>query len=141
MHRNISDISISDAAELAAQKGLKTHGLGAVSSSTAPSVPTSLANLIIYQTDQALTANVPHALSAGDKREDSSSDDVAEDVWGYLLPLNSQHSTLIPLKNRNTRPIAKTEKLYEIGNLQHADRNAGSIAGRYLVGRHPECGE
>lgn len=85
--------------------------------------------------------NIPDPLPVGDNTEDSDLDDVAEGVWGYLLPLNSPYSTRMALKNGNARPIAKTGNTYEIRDLQHANRNAVSIAGRYLIGRHPECGE
>jgi hypothetical protein len=65
----------------------------------------------------------------------------AEGVWGYLIPLNSQQGTPITLENANTRPIAKPEGSYETGNLQRADKNPISSAGRYLIGRHSECRE
>jgi hypothetical protein len=94
-----------------------------------------------YQMDEAYPANTPHALSVGDDREDSISNDVAEGVWGYLLPLNSQQGTPIALKNASTSPIAKTEGSYETGNLHNADKHPVSSAGRYLIGRHSECGE
>jgi hypothetical protein len=91
--------------------------------------------------DAVNPAHTPDRLPAGDNREDFNLVDVAECVWGYLLPLNTQHGAHIALKNCNTRPIAETENPYEVGNLHYADRNAVSIAGRYLIGRHPECGE
>jgi len=95
----------------------------------------------VSEIDAVNLAHIPDRLPAGENREDFNLDDVAEGVWGYLLPLNSQHSAHIALKNGKTRPIAETENSYEGQNLQHADRNAVSIAGRYLIGRHPECGE
>jgi hypothetical protein len=95
----------------------------------------------INQIDETSPADTPHAPSAGDYYEDSILNEVSEGVWGYLRPLNSQYSTPIGLKNAKTSLIAKTEGSYETENLQHADRNPVSSAGRYLIGRHPECGE
>jgi hypothetical protein len=95
----------------------------------------------VSEMDEANPTNTPNPLPVGENTEDSDLDDVGEGVWGYLLPLNSQYSTRIALKNGNARPIAKTENPYEIRDLQHAERNPVSIAGRYLIGRHPECGE
>jgi hypothetical protein len=98
----------------------------------------------INQMDEASPANTPHALSPGDDGEVFISDDVAEGVWGYLLPLSSQNCTAgtpIALKNGNTSLIAQPKDSKETGKIHHADRNLVASAGRYLIGRYPECGE
>jgi hypothetical protein len=132
-------------------KGLETR-LQAEDDGELWSVPEQLDQTWIAETepdqmDEASPANTPpdtpHALSARVYDEDSISMDAAEGVWGYLLPLNSKYryGANIVLKPGNTSPIAKTNDSYETGKTQDADTNLFSTAGRYLIGRHPECGE
>jgi len=62
-------------------------------------------------------------------------DENAEDVWGYLLPLDDKVDSVLCLKTRDTPQTnnsIKGKDISETGTRQH---------GGYLVGRHPECGK
>ncbi|KAK5800789.1 hypothetical protein VI817_003001 [Penicillium citrinum] len=78
---------------------------------------------------QALSQLVypPREYGSGTEDED------AEDVWGYLLPLDDKVDSVLCLKTRDTPEANKSIKgkdKSETGTRQH---------GGYLVGRHPEC--
>ena len=79
-------------------------------------------------------------------------DEVAEGVWGYLVPVTHMMDVLV-LRERNAcaamntlmkklpdKPIGKdevkkSEESFEVKKIH------GTPAGGYLIGRHPECGK
>lgn len=84
-------------------------------------------------------------------------DEVAEGVWGYLVPLENKYGDkAIVLKKRSACPkpeavadAAKTEPRHSKGKAPLKEEEAyekkkqhnGASASGYLIGRHPECGE
>ena len=79
-------------------------------------------------------------------------DEVAEGVWGYLVPVTHMDDVLV-LRDRNTcggrdnlmkqvpdKSVGKTELKKSEENFE-MKKVQGIPAGGYLIGRHPECGE
>ena len=85
-------------------------------------------------------------------------DEEAEGVWGYLIPLNSRCGEPLVLRNRAMCPATpgttgpgkgKRQPRQSKGNIStpckevesfETDGAGGLPTGGYLVGRHPECG-
>jgi serine/threonine-protein kinase Chk2 len=82
-------------------------------------------------------------------------DEEAEEVWGYLVPMDSRAGDVMVLRRRQACPVPTTrvgktngidkvdkeefkaqEEQYENEKQEH-----GLPAGGYLVGRHRECGK
>ena len=86
-------------------------------------------------------------------------DEEAEGVWGYLVPIDSNHGQTLVLKNRLACPAPFPAESFGKGSKErgrggHGDsyvneettyekekRNVGFPASGYLIGRHPECGK
>ncbi|KAI9781429.1 MAG: hypothetical protein M1839_006023 [Geoglossum umbratile] len=81
-------------------------------------------------------------------------DEVAEGVWGYLIPIgSSQHQDAVVLKKRAVCPIVLPNatsrqtrsatrgrgRSSENGKQNESDKQKGSPSGGYIIGRHPEC--
>ncbi|KAH8815205.1 kinase-like domain-containing protein [Xylogone sp. PMI_703] len=79
-------------------------------------------------------------------------DEVAEGVWGYLLPLDLKYGKSLVLKKRNnctsegdkSQGKDDSKKTKSKGKNQSKEedlqkKKGGISSGRYLIGRHPEC--
>ena len=86
---------------------------------------------------------------------DEVEDEVAEGVWGYLLPLGESDKPIV-LKKRSACPLPDSIKAAANGSVRKPGDNRPSTirdeeqyeqtkikgvpSGGYLIGRHPECG-
>jgi serine/threonine-protein kinase CHEK2 len=83
-------------------------------------------------------------------------DEVAEGVWGYLIPIgSSQHQDAVVLKkravcpatlpnatSRQTRSATRSQGTAPGNRRQNeSSKQKGSPSGGYIIGRHPECGK
>jgi len=83
-------------------------------------------------------------------------DEEAENVWGYLVPLDGHSGDTLVLKHRSACPLPKYKKTggkpdgrrkvpkdtYEQQELQYEkEKVEDSPSSGYLIGRHPECGK
>ena len=83
-------------------------------------------------------------------------DEVAEGVWGYLIPIgSSQHQDAVVLKkravcpvalpnatSRQTRSVTRSQGTAPANSRQNESRRQkGSPSSGYIIGRHPECGK
>ncbi|KAF1982361.1 lanosterol 14-alpha-demethylase [Aulographum hederae CBS 113979] len=80
-------------------------------------------------------------------------DEVAEGVWGYLVPLDSRGGEPLILRRRAACPVPESkvgrkdgrtrvgrkEHLKQEENYEKEKMKYGIVAGGYLIGRHPEC--
>ncbi|KAG2418531.1 hypothetical protein HFD88_001632 [Aspergillus terreus] len=72
-------------------------------------------------------------------------DEVAEGVWGYLIPLDDNFRDILVLRKRDTcgqREDSKCKSGKEQGKSsasKQSKQGNKSAPGGYLVGRHPEC--
>lgn len=78
---------------------------------------------------------------------DEVEDEVAEGVWGYLIPLDDKVRNILVLRKRDScKTDQKSKSPAKKGSLRQrkgnaADQPNGRRPGGYLIGRHPECGK
>lgn len=80
---------------------------------------------------QTLTQSVYPPRGYGDEAED----EIAENIWGYLIPLDDKADSVLCLKKRDAS-TGKSKSTQDKGKSEKRPRSLGG----YLVGRHPECG-
>jgi serine/threonine-protein kinase Chk2 len=82
-------------------------------------------------------------------------DEEGEGVWGYLVPLDHKSGDVLVLKRRSSCPVPESRVGNSNGrervprntfkqqeeNYESEKQRHGTVAGGYLIGRHPECGE
>lgn len=71
---------------------------------------------------------------------DDVTDEDAEGVWGYLIPLDDKVSGAFVLKKRNACESQDASSKDKDGKKPRKPVN-GRAPGGYLIGRHPECGK
>jgi serine/threonine-protein kinase Chk2 len=81
-------------------------------------------------------------------------DEEGEEVWGYLVPMDSRGGDVMVLRRRAACPVPTTlvgktsgkdtvpegEYKGQEENYEHEKQERGVPAGGYLIGRHRECG-
>ena len=81
-------------------------------------------------------------------------DEEGEEVWGYLVPMDSRGGDVMVLRRREACPVptalvgktngkdtvSKGEYKGQEENYENEKQERGVPAGGYLIGRHRECG-
>jgi hypothetical protein len=102
------------------------------------------------QTDTQLT--IPESFSSLSREGYTVEEEIANGVWGYLLPLDHRHGgNSIVLKNTIFSPEQTTSESKFQGSSSQRDKKLGDVSQLnrtttaqskgFIIGRHQECGK
>jgi len=90
------------------------------------------------------SATTPFSTSVGYDRDDILSEEIAEGVWGYLIPLNhvdANYGSSFVLRDRDSEIVRAPEEPAMKHKEPLAPTTSRIIAAGYSIGRHSECGK